>query len=46
MAIKQTKGYIEQRINRLKMHSVENARLIKKWERKLRKAQKDEVSVS
>lgn len=46
MAMKQTKGYIQTRIHRLKMHPIENARLIKKWERKLRKAEKNEMSIS
>ena len=37
--MKNTKSYIEQRITKLKTNPVENANLIRKWERKLRKAE-------
>jgi hypothetical protein len=37
--MKYSKSYIEQRIAKLKTNPVENARLIKKWERILRKAE-------
>jgi hypothetical protein len=36
--MKYSKSYIENRINKLKQNPVENANLIKKWERMLRKA--------
>ena len=32
-----TKGYVEARIKKLKTNAVENANLIRKWERILRK---------
>lgn len=38
--MKYTKSYIEQRIAKLKTNPVENANIIKKWERMLRKAEK------
>ena len=37
--MKYTKTQIENRIAKLKTNPVENARLIKKWERMLRKAE-------
>lgn len=37
--MKYTKSYIEQRIAKLKTNPVENANLIKKWERLLRRAE-------
>ena len=37
--MKYSKSYIEQRIAKLKTNPVENANLIKKWERILRKAE-------
>ncbi len=37
--MKYSKSYIESRIAKLKNNPVENARLIKKWERMLRKAE-------
>lgn len=37
--MKYSKSYIENRIAKLKTNPVENARLIKKWERILRKAE-------
>lgn len=37
--MKYTKSYIEQRISKLKTNPVENANLIKKWERLLRRAE-------
>ena len=43
MARRMSKEYIQSRIKRLKMNPVQNASLIKKWERKLRKY---EMSVS
>lgn len=46
MALKQNKDYVKVRINRLKIKPVENARLIKKWERKLRRIEKDEMPIS
>lgn len=36
--MKYSKSYIESRIAKLKDNPVENARLIKKWERMLRRA--------
>ena len=38
--MKYSKSYIEQRIAKLKTNPVENANIIKKWERMLRKAEK------
>lgn len=38
--MKYTKSYIEVRIAKLKGNPVENANLIKKWERMLRRAEK------
>ena len=35
--MKYTKSYIEMRIEKLKNNPVENAKLIKKWERMLRR---------
>lgn len=43
MAQKQSKEYVKGRLQKLKQNPEDNARLIKKWERKLRKY---EVSVS
>lgn len=40
MAIKMTETRIINRINSLKTNSEENGKLIKKWERKLRKISK------
>ena len=40
MAIRMTKERIEDRINSLKTNSEENGKLIRKWERKLRKISK------
>lgn len=37
--MKYSKSYIEQRIAKLKTNPVENAKIIKKWERMLRKAE-------
>lgn len=37
--MKHSKSYIEQRIAKLKANPVENANLIRKWERMLRKAE-------
>lgn len=37
--MKYTKSYIESRIAKLKANPVENANLIKKWERMLRKTE-------
>lgn len=37
--MKYTKSYIEMRIDKLKNNPVENAKLIRKWERMLRRAQ-------
>lgn len=37
--MKHSKSYIEQRIAKLKNNPVENANLIRKWERMLRKAE-------
>ena len=37
MAITLTKERIEARLRKLRINPVDNARLIKKWERKLRK---------
>lgn len=37
--MKYSKSYIENRIAKLKNNPVENAKLIKKWERMLRKAE-------
>lgn len=37
--MKYSKSYIEQRITKLKNNPVENANLIRKWERMLRKAE-------
>ena len=37
--MKYSKSYIEQRIAKLKTNPVENAKLIKKWERLLRRAE-------
>lgn len=37
--MKYSKSYIEQRIAKLKTNPVENANLIKKWERLLRRAE-------
>lgn len=37
--MKYSKSYIEQRIAKLKTKPVENANLIKKWERLLRRAE-------
>ena len=37
--MKYTKSYIENRIAKLKTNPVENVRLIKKWERMLRKTE-------
>ena len=38
--MKHTKSYIENRIAKLKTNPVENANLIKKWERLLRRVDK------
>lgn len=38
--MKYTKSYIEVRIAKLKSNPVENANLIKKWERMLRRVEK------
>ena len=38
--MKYSKSYIEQRIAKLKTNPVENANIIKKWERLLRRAEK------
>lgn len=37
--MKYTKGYVEARIKKLKTNAVENANIIRKWERILRKEQ-------
>lgn len=37
--MKYTKSYIEMRIDKLKSNPVENAKLIRKWERMLRRVQ-------
>ena len=37
--MKYSKSYIEQRIAKLKINPIENANLIRKWERMLRKAE-------
>lgn len=37
--MKYSKSYIEQRIAKLKTNPVENANIIKKWERMLRKVE-------
>jgi len=44
MKLTSTKEYIEARLQRLRMNPVQNANLIKKWERK--KRQNEKVSVS
>ena len=44
MRLDSMKEYIEARLHRLKMNPVQNANLIKKWERKKRQNEKMSVS--